>query len=78
MHRPMLLYTLAFPRKAVPTAKCHRVYAYVHLTSWRAALRFEDLRPCVVLFGEAEVSNLEVGVVLLVHEKQVFRLKNKT
>lgn len=43
------------------------------LTSWCTALRLE-LRASVVLFGEAKVGDLEVGVVLFVHQEQVFWL----
>lgn len=45
------------------------------LTSWCAALGLEQLRASVVLLRKAEVGDLEVGVVLLVHKEQVLRLK---
>lgn len=54
---------------------CHLVYSY--LTSWCAALGLEHLRPSIVLLRKAKVGDLEVGVVLLVHQKQVLRLKRE-
>lgn len=46
-----------------------------HLTSWCAALGLEQLRAGIVLLRKAKVGDLEVGVVLLVHQEQVLRLK---
>lgn len=48
-----------------------------HLTSGCAALGLEQLRASIVLLGKAEVGDLEVGVVLLVHQEQVLRLREK-
>ena len=46
-----------------------------NLTSWCAALGLEQLRAGIVLLCKAKVGDLEVGVVLLVHQEQVLRLK---
>lgn len=45
------------------------------LTSWRAALCSEHVTVCVMPFCKTKIGDLEISVILLGHQQQIFRLK---